>query len=67
MGSVTDNSTWFGLDTRFIHYGDYSCYTGYNYGEHFSTGSFSDPTDGTALHLRLTSMTGLTTHSDPGD
>jgi hypothetical protein len=23
-GSVTNNTTWFGLDTGFIHYGDYN-------------------------------------------
>jgi hypothetical protein len=24
VGSVTDNSTWFGLDTGFFRYGDYN-------------------------------------------
>jgi hypothetical protein len=32
----------------------YSC-THYNYNEHYSTGSFLDPTDGTVLRRRLTS------------
>jgi hypothetical protein len=27
----------------------YSCYTNYNYGEHYSTGSFLNPDVGTAL------------------
>jgi hypothetical protein len=35
----------------------YSCYIDYNYYEHCSTVSFSDLTDGTALHWRLTSRT----------
>jgi hypothetical protein len=33
--------------------------TGYNYRNHYSTVSFSDPTDETALHWRLTSRTEL--------
>jgi hypothetical protein len=51
--------TWrgFGLDAGFILYGDYNYYTCYNYCEHYSTGSFSDPTVGTALHWRLASRT----------
>jgi hypothetical protein len=59
----------FGLDTGFIHYGDYTPngYTGYNYWDHYHTGSFSDPTDGTTLHWHLTSRTELTTHFDSGD
>jgi hypothetical protein len=43
----------FGLVTGFIHYGDYNCNTSYNYIEHYTTGSFSDPTDGTVLRWRL--------------
>jgi hypothetical protein len=43
----------------------YSYYTDYNYGEHDSTGGFSDSTDGTALRRRLTSRTHSST--DSGD
>jgi hypothetical protein len=38
----------------------YSCYTGYNYNEYFSTVSFSNPTDGTALQCSDISLRGLT-------
>jgi hypothetical protein len=55
----------FGLDTGFIRYGDYNCSTDYNYSDHYTTGSFSDPTDGTALLWRLTSRTHSRT--DSGD
>jgi hypothetical protein len=48
----------FGLDTGFIHCGDYNC-TDYNYSERFNTGSFSGPTDGTVLRRRLTWRTDL--------
>jgi hypothetical protein len=37
----------------------YSCYSGYNYNGHFSTGSLSDPADGTVLHWGPTSRTDL--------
>jgi hypothetical protein len=42
----------FRLDNGFIRYGDLQLQQitdDYNYNEHFSTSSFSDPTDGTAL------------------
>jgi hypothetical protein len=53
----------FGLDTGFIHYGDYN-YTSYNYIEHFSTRSFSDPTDETALHCSDVTIRGLPVSTD---
>jgi hypothetical protein len=59
--------TWrgFGLGTWFIHYGDLqlqmatqvTIIIGYNYWDHYRTGSFSDPTDVTALRWRFTSRT----------
>jgi hypothetical protein len=42
----------------------YSCYS-YSYVDHYSTGSFSDPTDGTALRWRLTSRTDYSLASIP--
>jgi hypothetical protein len=44
----------FGLDTGFIHYGDYN-YTNYNYCENISTWSFLNLADGAAPPWRLTS------------
>jgi hypothetical protein len=60
MSSVTNNSTG-GSDwiSDLFAMEIYSCYKGYHYNEHYSTVSFSDPTDGTALLWRLTSRTEL--------
>jgi hypothetical protein len=61
MGSVTNNSTRVRIGYRIYSLWRFtatnSCYTGYNYSEHYSTGGFSDPIDGTALRWRLTSRT----------
>jgi hypothetical protein len=61
-GSVTKRRG-FGLASGFIRHWELqlqqSCYTGYNYNEHFSTGSCLNPAVGTALHC-----TALTSHFD---
>jgi hypothetical protein len=47
---VTDNSTRVRIGCRILFAMEiYNCYTGYNYNEHYNTGSFLDPTDGTVL------------------
>jgi hypothetical protein len=56
-GSVTNNSTRVRIGYRIYSLWRFITATGYNYNEHYSTDSFSGPTDGTALRRRLTSRT----------
>jgi hypothetical protein len=51
MGSVTNNAMRVRIGYRDLFaMAIYSFNTGYDYSELYSTGDFSDPTDGTALH-----------------
>jgi hypothetical protein len=47
---VTNNSTWIRNGYRIYSLWRFTTAADYNYSEHSSTGSFSDPTDGTVLH-----------------
>jgi hypothetical protein len=48
-GSVTNNTTRVRTGYRVYSLWRLTAATGYNYNEHYSTVSFSDPADGTAL------------------
>jgi hypothetical protein len=48
-GSVTNNATRAWIGYRIYSLWRFTITNGYNYKDHYSTGSFSDPIDGTAL------------------
>jgi hypothetical protein len=49
MGIVTNNSTWIRAGYRIYSLKRFTIRDGYNYRDHYSTVSFSNPTNGTAL------------------
>jgi hypothetical protein len=57
VGSVTNNSTRVRIGYRIYSLWRFTAAADYNYNDHYSTGSFSDPTDETALRWRFTSRT----------